>query len=186
MRTSASSTLPSTRFNEAAAHGRGKSSGQGRPRHRRRRGSMRPRRMAAENPCRRDRHADRGAGSMRPRRMAAENRSSSPSGLRRTCGFNEAAAHGRGKLCGANVTSTGATRGSMRPRRMAAENHVGIRVLGRHRRGFNEAAAHGRGKCGCRCRMTNVDHAWFNEAAAHGRGKWRFRITVVGETSPVQ
>ena len=56
--------------------------------------------MAAENPiqaigCDRYRHV----ASMRPRRMAAENSSAAHAGRPRGVGFNEAAAHGRGKRC---------------------------------------------------------------------------------------
>ena len=133
------------RFNEAAAHGRGK-----RPSPQRRArahgpASMRPRRMAAENPirsCAGQRHA---VASMRPRRMAAEN-----------------LGHGHGR--------PGPAQASMRPRRMAAENcpktppvNSGRKASMRPRRMAAENAAT---PAGCRrspCR--------FNEAAAHGRGK---------------
>ena len=77
--------------------------------------------------------------------MAAEN---APGGSVRTPapgGFNEAAAHGRGK------------RPAPRPQCLT-------------RRGFNEAAAHGRGKRRRR-RGSARPPAGFNEAAAHGRGK---------------
>ena len=60
------------RFNEAAANGRGKHGlhrviGAGES------ASMRPRRMAAENPLPVVDHPRREVASMRPRRMAAEN-----------------------------------------------------------------------------------------------------------------
>ena len=63
---------PRPRFNEAAAHGRGK-------------------------PIHVGGGVDGGTASMRPRRMAAENTSAATSRPASTCRFNEAAAHGRGK-----------------------------------------------------------------------------------------
>ena len=62
------------------------------------RASMRPRRMAAENEAP-DPPPDRAPpASMRPRRMAAENPCRLRTFAAARCGFNEAAAHGRGKL----------------------------------------------------------------------------------------
>ena len=62
-----------------------------------------------------------GVASMRPRRMAAENdRAASVNRIRRR-GFNEAAAHGRGKR-GLQPGRRRRAVASMRPRRMAAEN----------------------------------------------------------------
>ena len=159
------------RFNEAAAHGRGKRGRGGVRFEWEANASMRPRRMAAENARRQRRRGRRNGASMRPRRMAAEN--GGPKGRsetsrprfneaaahgrgkpaktcttrRRVRCFNEAAAHGRGKRRPARDLEPGEPRhASMRPRRMAAENRVLQDVHGRGRLRFNEAAAHGRGK----------------------------------------
>ena len=78
--------------------------------------------------------------------MAAENLTRRAMQRSEPCGFNEAAAHGRGK----------------RPH--------GPRVdCDAHR--FNEAAAHGRGKRTLPTSTALTTAISFNEAAAHGRGK---------------
>ena len=81
--------------------------------------------------------------------MAAENVGEACSPRVRTgpIRFNEAAAHGRGKLPGGRFSC--GRRGHFR---------------------FNEAAAHGRGKRGL-ARRPSPPAGRFNEAAAHGRGK---------------
>ena len=155
-------------FNEAAAHGRGKLRGSSNsvidPR-----ASMRPRRMAAEN--------ERGEfplnehlfASMRPRRMAAENSYRSNCSYGSGPSFNEAAAHGRGKPWPRSRRARPA------PRFNEAAAHGRGKQRPRPRKasagnGFNEAAAHGRGKrspATSKCPAS----ACFNEAAAHGRGK---------------
>ena len=78
--------------------------------------------------------------------MAAENARRTRPGRRRRGGFNEAAAHGRGKR-------------PIRPAGSATQRAC-----------FNEAAAHGRGKRRPRPGPTSR-RGGFNEAAAHGRGK---------------
>ena len=93
------------RFNEAAAHGRGK----------------RAARLS------RTRRGQRPRASMRPRRMAAENVLRPPSDeiVDSSPCFNEAAAHGRGKRRRSPACAPSGVRcrgASMRPRRMAAEN----------------------------------------------------------------
>ena len=80
--------------------------------------------------------------------MAAENLEERRADLDMAGGFNEAAAHGRGKHRSRRSISHHSTcsRASMRPRRMAAENaayHVEPALRPAR---FNEAAAHGRGK----------------------------------------
>ena len=90
-----SSRCPS--FNEAAAHGRGKRPA-GAVEGRHGRASMRPRRMAAENDAPTHNHTGPDGASMRPRRMAAENADAGGACHARRRRFNEAAAHGRGKL----------------------------------------------------------------------------------------
>ncbi len=122
---------PERRFNEAAAHGRGKRDRRGGPRPGRGPASMRPRRMAAENAVLLPDRVSGAAASMRPRRMAAENR-----GQRRRRRLRSSAA-------------------SMRPRRMAAENRMGSRGAPASRGRFNEAAAHGRGKPDARAASAN-------------------------------
>ena len=59
--------------------------------------SMRPRRMAAENAATSSAAGAAAVASMRPRRMAAENAGRGGFGSSAGAGFNEAAAHGRGK-----------------------------------------------------------------------------------------
>ncbi len=152
--------------------------------------------MAAENDDQqRQVPAVRGAASMRPRRMAAENLAPLRAEPDRPDGFNEAAAHGRGKRgprgavwCAvpeggfneaaahgrgkrrAPVVGGGGRSASMRPRRMAAENGRLTKDMSSLTPGFNEAAAHGRGKRRSGC-STPSSASSFNEAAAHGRGK---------------
>ena len=77
--------------------------------------------MAAENLPHESHDGVRAVASMRPRRMAAENTRVERWPTGRGTGFNEAAAHGRGKPRAGSGKRTGACR-------------------------FNEAAAHGRGK----------------------------------------
>ena len=78
--------------------------------------------MAAENASSAEAQAQDRSASMRPRRMAAEN-----DGVQRPArppprGFNEAAAHGRGKHTQQHSAVVAPGSASMRPRRMAAEN----------------------------------------------------------------
>ena len=77
--------------------------------------------------------------------MAAENPVEPPPQWRFHPGFNEAAAHGRGKLR-RRPGPRPAGAASMRPRRMAAENQQNAVTIQSTTRCFNEAAAHGRGK----------------------------------------
>ena len=77
--------------------------------------------MAAENADRRAVAPGERQASMRPRRMAAENSRPACTRTPTSSGFNEAAAHGRGKYLP-----------------LAERLHPAA--------GFNEAAAHGRGK----------------------------------------
>ena len=133
------------RFNEAAAHGRGK--------------------LPAPAPT--------GSGARRFNEAAAHGRGKRlpDDGLTDEVrsGFNEAAAHGRGKHA-VDGYPRPAGPASMRPRRMAAENPDRSRGSTTDDRRFNEAAAHGRGKRELTVR--NLAAAvGFNEAAAHGRGK---------------
>ena len=161
-------------FNEAAAHGRGKSttptaSASGSP------PSMRPRRMAAKN------FSARAAVSPPPapfNEAAAHGRGKwcrPPPGGRAGPSFNEAAAHGRGKCGPTPAKSTG----RRRPFNEAAAHGRGkcssLPRLSFTARAFNEAAAHGRGKCK-RGPGTFPPNASFNEAAAHGRGKCRSAV----------
>ncbi len=78
--------------------------------------------------------------------MAAENGQRRGPGRCSSTGFNEAAAHGRGKHEKYRTDETRFGTASMRPRRMAAENGVSSRDCARRGSRFNEAAAHGRGK----------------------------------------
>ena len=151
--------LGSGRFNEAAAHGRGKPSRKAwtRPP---RRASMRPRRMAAENFIVAFSRDQIYAASMRPRRMAAENLTADEHARPARPGFNEAAAHGRGK-----------------PSRTSSLRRRNLR--------FNEAAAHGRGKLAGLV-PTRRQHPGFNEAAAHGRGKRRRQLRFRADSAGLQ
>ena len=93
--------------------------------------------------------------------MAAENGGPATAKKLRAVRFNEAAAHGRGKL------ST--------PPRPPASSPC-----------FNEAAAHGRGKPWRFVVGPPLEAACFNEAAAHGRGKLRPRPGDGGEPKSLQ
>ena len=102
--------------------------------------------------------------------MAAENREEANKAFMEWAGFNEAAAHGRGKPRLAPGAVSVARQASMRPRRMAAENAGGFGVghvvqvaSMRPRRMAAENVRAVRAKGG--------DKPSFNEAAAHGRGK---------------
>ena len=163
---------------------------------------MRPRLITAENTARRLTSPTRKDASMRPRLITAEN--AHPNGYPGLLpyGFNEAAAHHRGKRAIARCLIL-RLRASMRPRLITAENRLEVATLQRVEQAsmrprlitaenaglakktwtlkysFNEAAAHHRGKrkpAGCCTTPTTC----FNEAAAHHRGKREWRVRVRG------
>ena len=114
--------------------------------------------MAAEIARAERLHPAPAAASMRPRRMAAEIALPPRAVARTACGFNEAAANGRGNLT-LPIRKIMLNKASMRPRRMAAEI-AGPPAAGRAWPArFNEAAANGRGNPG-NWSITSYDGKW--------------------------
>ena len=126
--------------------------------------------------------------------MAAENREEANKAFMEWAGFNEAAAHGRGKPRLAPGAVSVARQASMRPRRMAAENAGGFGVghvvqvasMRPRRMAAENKGAHredqGPDLASMRPRRMAAENdvrspgrrrgaTRFNEAAAHGRGK---------------